>query len=417
MKQKMRSIVASVLILTLLIALFSICAYAFGPSSSEVYQGIDVSVWQGDIDFEAVKADGIEVVYIRSSVGSDYTDSKFRQNYERAKAAGLRVGFYHFVTARTVEEAQYQAHFFASVISGLEFDCKPAMDFESFSGLTNAQINDISLAFLQALEQYSGKEAVLYTNTNAAVNILTSALADYPIWIAQWGVSAPQENGKWDSWTGWQYTSTGRVNGISGNVDRDRFTADILLDDTTPPPKPGEPPCEKPSTIKTYTVRPGDTLWGIAQKFGTTVAHIAEINKLSNPNLIHPGQELLLCCPTNQEEGDSSGSPTTARQYVVRSGDTLWGIAQKFGTSVNNLTQLNHLKNPNLIHPGEVLIVSAQGGGAGTIVTYYTVRPGDTLWDIARKYRTTVAKLARDNRLRNPNVLYPGQKLMVSVGS
>lgn len=77
----------------------------------EQRRGIDVSMWQGDIDFEEVAESGMDTVYIRSGLGSDYTDPYFEQNYERARAAGLNVGFYHYVTARTVSQAEYQAHF------------------------------------------------------------------------------------------------------------------------------------------------------------------------------------------------------------------------------------------------------------------------------------------------------------------
>ena len=76
---------------------------AFGPSSDEIYNGIDVSGYQGNIDFGKVKKDGIQVVYIRSSEGTNYIDSKFEQNYKRARDAGLKIGFYHYVTARSVK--------------------------------------------------------------------------------------------------------------------------------------------------------------------------------------------------------------------------------------------------------------------------------------------------------------------------
>ena len=74
-------------------------AMALPPSSQNEYRGIDVSQWQRNIDFAAVKASGIEVVYIRSSLGGDYTDPRFQENYKNAKAQGLKVGFYHYVTA------------------------------------------------------------------------------------------------------------------------------------------------------------------------------------------------------------------------------------------------------------------------------------------------------------------------------
>ena len=108
--------------LVIFLALFivvstSIPSFAFGPSSSTIYQGIDVSSYQGNINFASVKNAGIDVVYIKSSEGQSYIDPYFEQNYQNAKANGLKVGFYHYVTARTVEQARTQANFFARVIS------------------------------------------------------------------------------------------------------------------------------------------------------------------------------------------------------------------------------------------------------------------------------------------------------------
>ena len=92
-------------------------SYAFSPSSQTIYEGIDVSAYQGDIDFNLVKEAGIDIVYIKSSEGSGFVDPYFEQNYQNAKNAGLSVGFYHYVTARSVEEAVAQANFFAKTIS------------------------------------------------------------------------------------------------------------------------------------------------------------------------------------------------------------------------------------------------------------------------------------------------------------
>lgn len=93
-------------------------ALAFGPSSDVIYDGIDVSRYQGNIDFERVAASGVEMVYIRSSASNDYVDPYFRQNYERAKAAGLKIGFYHAMSARNETEAVQEARFFVQTISG-----------------------------------------------------------------------------------------------------------------------------------------------------------------------------------------------------------------------------------------------------------------------------------------------------------
>lgn len=96
---------------------------------------------------------------------------------------------------------------------------------------------------------------------------------------------------------------------------------------------------------------------------------------------------------------------TTSTTYTVKKGDNLTKIAKMFNTTANELVQLNNIKNPNLIYPGQVL--SVQGS------TYYTVKKGDTLSGIAKKYDTTVSKLVQMNSIKNPDLIYAGQKLRV----
>ena len=240
MKHKLKKL-SAIILAVLCICLATVSALAFPPSDSTIYQGIDVSKWQGAIDFNQVRDSGIQVVYIRSSYGTNQ-DPYFRRNYEGAKAAGLKVGFYHNVTATTVAEAQRQARYFLSVIAGTSPDCRLAMDFETFDGLSAQEVNAISLAFMEVMTEESGLPGVVYANTYTARTILSPGLAQqYPLWVAHYGVFQPGDNGKWRSWIGWQYTSTGRVPGISGNVDRDQFTRDIFLDGATPVPSPSDP--------------------------------------------------------------------------------------------------------------------------------------------------------------------------------
>ena len=139
------------------VCLLSTKVLAFPPSSSSLYTGIDVSEWQGDIDWQEVKNAGIQVVYIRSSEGSGYIDADAIRNYNGAKANGIKVGFYHYLTARNQSEAIEQAEFFVSVIKELEIDCRLAMDFESFGDLGTYEINLISQTFLEEVERLSGK--------------------------------------------------------------------------------------------------------------------------------------------------------------------------------------------------------------------------------------------------------------------
>ena len=389
----------------LLFSFLSMMAFALPPSGSELYRGIDVSEWQGAIDFSRVRQSGIQVVYIRYSLGSDYTDPYFRRNYEGAKAQGLKVGFYHYVTARTVAQAKQEAHFFASTIAGTQPDCRLAMDFEYLDGLSIAQINEISLAFLQELSRITGKELVLYSDAYNARVVFDRRLAEaYPLWVAQYGVETPEDNGKWSSWVGFQYSSTGRVAGIRGNVDLNRFTTDIFLREASAAPKPPQPAPEKHTKIALVTVRPGDTLWGIARRYHTTVADLLRLNRLQNPNLIYAGEIIRVRVPLREEPG------VTITTYTVRRGDTLTSIARQFGTTVTSIVAINDLKNPNLIYVGEKLRVRVIKPAADKT---YTVRRGDTLWEIAQRFGTTVPALVRLNRLKNPDLIYVGDVLRI----
>lgn len=192
-------------LLILVITTFSIIIPAvptFAMSTYDViYEGIDVSNWQGHINYSEVKASGIQVVYIKSSQGTNITDAYFRTNYENAKANGLNLGFYHYVTARSDEEATREAEYFSSVISGTSPDCKLAMDFESFGNLSKDEINSISRIFLSKVKELTGKDMVIYSDAYNAKNTFSKELAnEYPLWIAEYGVETPTENINWESW-------------------------------------------------------------------------------------------------------------------------------------------------------------------------------------------------------------------------
>ena len=148
----------------------------------------------------------------------------------------------------------------------------------------------------------------------------------------------------------------------------------------------------------TYVVQAGDTLSGIAARFGTTVANLVSINNISNPNLIYVGQVLII-----------SGSISNYTSYTVQAGDTLSGIAARFGTTVAELVSLNNISDPNLIYVGQVLKIPSSGNSSRT----YTVQAGDTLSYIAAKFGTTVANLVTLNNISDPNLIYVGQVLYV----
>ena len=371
-----RKLTAALLSLCLLSAVPTVTALA----NTRVNHGVDVSEWQGDIDFDAVRRSGVDIVYIRAGEGSDYTDAYLKQHYDGARAAGLKIGFYHYVTASNTEEARQQAEFFYSLIRDKAIDCRPAMDFESFPGLDKAEINAIGMVFWD------------------------SSFASYPLWVAEYGPGSPSNTGYWDTWDGFQYSDIGSVPGIRGAVDLDYFKDSILAPDSTPDvPTPN---------VFRYAVRPGDTLWAISRRFGTTVAELVNLNHIADPNLIYPGQVLEV--PGNANTRPDAPAPGLF-PYTVRPGDTLWAISHRFGTTVAELVNLNHIADPNLIYPGQVLEVP---GNANTRPDtpdslIYRVMPGDTLSALALRFDTTVSAIAAINHIANPNLIFVGQDLVI----
>ena len=341
LKEKKKYILIMIFIIIFL--LLSVNVNAFSPLGNNIYQGIDVSQWQEEIDFLDVINDRIEVVYIKSSEGSNFIDPYFETNYENAKAARLKVGFYHYVLSRNIEEAEREAEFFASVISNKEADCKLAMDFENFGNLTIEEINQISEAFLKKVQDITGKEVVIYSDAYNARNTFSKDLANkYPLWIAEYGVENPTET-NWENWIGFQYTDRGRIEGINGNVDRDEFTEQIFLKDISQIPNN----FINKSTEETYVVKRGDTLSLIAIDFNTSVSSLVKLNNIKNPNLIYPNQILII----NPGEINDLNHIL----YIVKPGDNLTEISRKYNVSINSIIELNDIKNQNLIYVGEIL--------------------------------------------------------------
>lgn len=412
-----------------LLYLLTPTSMALSPSSEPTYAGIDVSGYQGNINYSEVAQAGIEIVYMKSSEGSNYVDSHFERNYTEAKRNGLKVGVYHFLTARSVAQAETQAQFFVSLISGKNIDCKLAMDFESFGNLNKQQINDIAIAFINKVRELSQKDVVVYSNTYDATYIFEGEVTEYPLWVAQYGVSEPQDNGNWTSWVGWQYADDGEVNGINARVDMNRFTKEILLDDTSEIPNVENPNEgennngngsggnnggdnengnnngneDNETGTRTIIIRSGDTLSQIALDYNTTVRRLVELNNIENPNLIYAGESLIV--PTTNSSIENI--------YIVRSGDTLSQIALNFNTTVSAIANLNGITNVNLIYTGQRLIIPGDSSADGCVHDcghkLYTVKSGDTLWSIARRYGTSIANIVRLNRIGNPNLIYPGQ--------
>ena len=419
MVKTMKKILIFNLVILLIFFINVSLTYAITASSDEQYEGIDVSNWQGYIDYNSVKSSGIDIVYIKSSQGANVKDAYFDINYENAKANGVKVGFYHYLTARSTEEAEREANFFASVISGKTPDCKLAMDFESFGDLGVEEINNIAYAFLETVKRLTNKEVIIYSDLYNSQNTFSVELAqNYGLWLAYYGDNLSYLETRWENYIGLQYTDRGNVPGISGGVDKDIYTKEIFLDNNEEIPSIENPNDTINTESQYYTVEKGDTLWEIAQKFGTTVQEIANINNLENPNLIYPGQELRIL--TNSTVPGAEKRGTGSIIYTVQRGNTLSQIAMAYGVSIQHIVEMNNIQNPNLIYPGQKLRITESTNTSlnpmpQTSSGYYTytVQRGDTLWRIARRYGVSVRYIVRLNGIFNPNLIYPGRVLKI----
>jgi GH25 family lysozyme M1 (1,4-beta-N-acetylmuramidase) len=185
-------------------------------------KGIDVSSNQGTIDFAKVKASGIEIVYIKATEGIAYTDSTLKAFYNNAKAARLKVGFYHFLRAN---DPSTEAKHFLSATAGLIPDCKYVIDVELALGQTVATLSNNVRKFADYLIS-QGKKVALYTGDYFYRDNLNSTVKDLPLWVANYGTTTIAR-----THVGWQYSETGSVNGISSKVDLDTFDNGILIEE------------------------------------------------------------------------------------------------------------------------------------------------------------------------------------------
>jgi LysM repeat protein len=156
-----------------------------------------------------------------------------------------------------------------------------------------------------------------------------------------------------------------------------------------------------------YTVHFGDTLSAIARRFGVTVAALTAANGIANPNWIRVGQ--VLCIPG----GGTPPPPPPSCTYIVKAGDTLFGIAIRYGTTVQTLARLNGILNPSWIRSGQRLVVPGCTTPPPPQQHCYVVQRGDTLSSIALRFHTTVIALVVANNLPNANVIFAGQTLRI----
>ncbi len=319
--------------------------------------GIDVSEFQGNINWNEVKESGVKFAILREGYSTQTNgniDPKFVENYNNASAVEIPLGAYHYSTALNSREAREEAEFCLKNIDNRKLEYPICFDIESSEQLSpdNKTRTDICIAFCEEIEK-AGYYAMIYCSLNWWENYLISEelASKYDLWLAQYDVRYPSV-----SCGMWQKGQSNEIGGINGSVDIDEAFKDYpsiiknkgLNGFEKSDPSIPEAPIENEFYID-YRVKSGDTLSEISKNYNVSIEKLAEVNGIKNVDLIYSGQLLLI--PSNKVQDFS------VFYYKVLMGDTLSGIANKFNTTVEELVKLNGIKDANLIYVNQILKV------------------------------------------------------------
>ena len=195
--------------------------------------GIDVSHWQGDIDWAAVADDGIAFAYMKASEGTYYTDDSFFGNEDGARSEGLYTGAYHFAIPDDSSGAE-QAEYFVDNGGGWTADGETLpgvldIEWNPYSGndcydLSLSELQDWVEDFVTTYESLTGRKPAIYTSrTYWELCIASAGFTDAPLWVADWGGYPPSLPDGWSEYTFWQTDAYGSVDGIGGDCDMDEY--------------------------------------------------------------------------------------------------------------------------------------------------------------------------------------------------
>lgn len=343
--------------------------------------GIDISHWQDGINLNAVSFD---FCIMKATEGTGYVDNCCDKFYQIAKKKGACLGVYHYANGLDYKK---EADWFLKNIQGYIGEAVLVLDWESTGNSVFNSGNDRVWVknWCDYVYQQTGVKPMVYVS-KAYMNLLNN-IGDYGLWIAQYannnivnGYQATPWNEGAYTCAMRQYTSAGRLSGYSGNLDLDKFYGDV----TAWNKYAGKGNATKPSNSNTSTSNaPGGTVLDLAydviknnitgearkQKLGSRYQEVQDfINHICSASAEvlasevkagkygnNPVRKTVLMSRYQKVQDIING--TTAQYYTVKSGDTLSGIASKYGTTVSKLQSLNGISNPNLIYAGTKLRV------------------------------------------------------------
>ena len=344
-------------------------------------KGIDVSEFQGNIDWDKVKNDGVEFALLKLGniydYDANYKDSKFETNYKNAKAQGIKVGAYIYNYCNAVDTLKKGLKWAFEKLGNKKPDLPIYLDMEDkdIQGETKVSLTEQCNEFAKFVQE-KGFKAGVYANVNWLKNELNPNEfdKDISVWAAQYYKEC-QYTGKYDIW---QYTSSGKVDGVSGNCDMNYLYNENIIEESTTTDK---------KSVGELAQEVIDGKWGDGEN---------RKNRLEEAGYDYDAvqdrvNEIL--------SKDKKKSVTEIAKEVIN-GEWSNGEDRK-----NRLEQAGYNYDTVQAKVNQLL--------GSNVVKTYTVKSGDTLSGIASKYKTTVEKLVKDNNIANANLIYVGQKIII----
>lgn len=324
-------------------------------------EGVDVSRWQGRIDWHAARAGGIEFAYIKATEGIGYVDPDVDEHLTGARSAGLVPGLYHFARPDTNSGQQDAEHFAAEVNARSAAgpgNLPPCLDLEELRPGSLAGIDLVAWVadFLATARGLTGRrQFMLYGSASFLADRLGGLHwldQDCLVWVAHYGRSGGNPGFRDNRTVMHQYTSTGRIPGYNADIDRNYCWVELAtLTGGGGVPNPPQPP--QPPTGGEYVIRAGQTLSGIAAEIGFPGGWQAlyDLNRDRigpDPDLIQPGTRLR-----------TTGAAPSRGEIEILPGDSLTAIAQREGIAGGWEALYNanrdRISDPDLIFPGRKL--------------------------------------------------------------
>lgn len=349
-------------------------------------KGIDISEFQGNIDWKSVKNDGIEFAILKLAniydYDANYKDSKFDINYKNAKAQGIKIGAYIYNYCNTAETVKKGTKWALEQLNRKKLDLPIYLDMEDkdIQGETVATLTNLCNEFAKTIEE-GGYRAGVYANLNWLENKLNPSdfNDDISVWVAQYYTEC-QYKGNYNIW---QYTSSGKVSGVSGNCDMDYLYDEDIIEDA------GSQNEDNKKSVDELAQEVINGKWGDGETRKKKLEDAGyDYNKVQNRV-----NEIL-------KENSNKKSVVEIAKDIING---------KYGDGEERKKKLE----AEGYDYDTVQAKVNQLLGANVTKTY-TVKSGDTLSSIASKYRTTVAKLVEDNNIENANLIYPGQKIVIN---